>query len=145
MTNATLNYAKPDRRIGRSIWAVFAGFLFVVITHTGMDAIMHGTGVFPPVGTAMADSLFALALGYRTVLTAVGSYYTARLAPANPMKHALIGGAIGLVLSIAGAAATWNSGPAFGPHWYPGALAILAVPTAWIGGKIHELTQGVRS
>jgi hypothetical protein len=42
-----------------------------------------------------------------------------------------------LVLSIIGAAATWNRGPAFGPHWYPLALVVTALPTAWAGGKIR--------
>jgi hypothetical protein len=37
-----------------------------------------------------------------------------------------------------GAAVTWNKGPAFGPHWYPVALIVLAMPTAWAGAKIRE-------
>jgi hypothetical protein len=52
------------------------------------------------------------------------------------MAHALAGGFIGLVVSTIGAFATWNRGPAFGPHWYPVALIILALPTAWLGGKL---------
>lgn len=99
---------------------------------------MHATGVFPPVGQPMADGLFALALGYRTVLSAAGSYLTARLAPNRPMGHALVGGAIGLALSVAGAVATWNRGPEFGPHWYPVALAALALPAAWAGGRLYR-------
>jgi hypothetical protein len=54
------------------------------------------------------------------------------------MRHSLVGGAIGLVLSIVGAAVTWNKGPAFGPHWYPLALIVLALPTAWVGGMLRE-------
>jgi hypothetical protein len=52
------------------------------------------------------------------------------------MQHALAGGVVGLVLSTVGAAVTWNKGPAFGPHWYPIALVVLAMPTAWVGGRI---------
>jgi hypothetical protein len=44
---------------------------------------------------------------------------------------------VGLAVSIAGAAATWNKGPAFGPHWYPLALIVLAMPQAWLGGKLR--------
>jgi hypothetical protein len=51
------------------------------------------------------------------------------------MMHALISGAIGVVASIAGAAATWNKN--FGPHWYPVALILTALPCAWAGGKIR--------
>jgi hypothetical protein len=51
------------------------------------------------------------------------------------MTHALIGGAIGTVLALAGAIATWNM--PLGPHWYPIALVVLALPTAWVGGKLR--------
>jgi hypothetical protein len=127
--------------MGRSIGALFAGFIFVVILSIGIDAALRAIGIFPPLGKAMSDSLFLLATAYRTVIGMAGSYITARLAPNRPMQHALVGGAIGLVLSIIGAVATWNSGPAFGPHWYPLALIVLAMPTAWVGGKFrtHQL------
>ena len=52
------------------------------------------------------------------------------------MGHALVGGGVGLAVSILGAAATWNKGPALGPHWYPLALVVLAMPQAWAGGKL---------
>jgi hypothetical protein len=42
-----------------------------------------------------------------------GSYLAARLAPDRPMQHALVLGAVGLALSIAGAVGTWNAGPEF--------------------------------
>jgi hypothetical protein len=54
------------------------------------------------------------------------------------MSHALALGVIGLVLSILGAVATWNKGPAYGHAWYPLALVALAVPNAWAGGKLYE-------
>src|SRR6266571_4495112 len=67
----------------------------------------------------------------------LSTYITARLAPSRPMQHALAGGFIGFVVSIVGAVATWNKGPAFGPHWYPLALVVLAMPMAWAGGKLR--------
>jgi hypothetical protein len=82
------------------------------------------------------DGALLLATVYRILFGVAGSYVTARLAPDRPLQHALLGGVIGLGLSIAGAAATWNKGPAFGPHWYPLALVFTALPTAWIGGKL---------
>jgi hypothetical protein len=38
-----------------------------------------------------------------------------------------------------GAVVTWNKGPVFGPHWYPVALIMLAMPTAWAGGRLREM------
>ena len=125
------------RRILRSLGALFAGFVVVVVLSLGTDVALHATGVFPPWGQPMADGLFLLATAYRTVYAIVGSYLTARLAPSRPMGHALLGGVIGLVLSTAGAVATWHRGPEFGPHWYPLALVVTALPCAWVGGRLH--------
>lgn len=106
---------RPRRRVLRSIGAVPAGVLVVVVLSTVTDLILHATGVFPPAGQPMSNALFLLATAYRLVYAAAGGYVAARLAPDRPMAHALALGVVGLVLSTAGAAATWNEGPAFGP------------------------------
>ena len=114
-----MNETHGPRRMGRSIGALLAGFLAVVILSLGTDIVLRSVGVFPRLGEPMADAFFVLATAYRTVYGVVGSYITARLAPDRPMEHALVGGLVGLVLSTVGAVVTWNRGPAFGPHWYP--------------------------
>ncbi len=127
----------PPRRIGRSFGALAAGFVVVVILTLATDIALHAAGVFPPLGQPMNNSLgLLLATVYRTVYGVAGSYITARLAPNRPMQHALAGGVVGLILSTVGAAVTWNKGPAFGPHWYPVSLVVLAMPTAWAGGRL---------
>src|SRR6266576_374616 len=73
------------------------------------------------------------------------SYDIARLAPDRPMQHALVGGVVGLAVSIIGAAVTWNKGPAFGPHWYPLALVVLAMPQSWAGGKLRLMQLPARA
>jgi hypothetical protein len=120
----------------RSIGALFAGFVAVVILSIGTDMVLHATGVFPPPGRTMSDALFLLATAYRTVYGIAGSYLTARLAPRRPMLHALVGGGIGTAIATLGAILTWNQ-PEFGPHWYPLALVVLGMPTAWVGGKLR--------
>ena len=124
------------RRPVRSIWAVFAGLLFIFIVTTIIDVVLHATGVFPPWGKAMSDGLFGLATAYRIVISIVGCYVAARLAPDRAMGHALVLGVIGVVISAIGAAVTWNKGAEFGPHWYPLLLVVVAIPCAWIGGKL---------
>jgi hypothetical protein len=133
-----MSEAQPSRRIGRSIGAVFAGFVAVLIVTLATDIVLHAIHVYPPWGESMVgyDGALLLATVYRAVYGIGGSYITARLAPNRPMLHALVGGFIGLGLSTVGAAVTWNRGPAFGPHWYPVALVVLALPTAWVGGKL---------
>lgn len=130
--------AEPEhpRRTLRSIWAVFAGLLFIFIVTTVVDVVLHATGVFPPWGKPMSDALFGVATAYRIVISIAGCYIAARLAPDRAMGHALVLGAIGVVISAIGAAVTWNKGPEFGPHWYPLLLVIVSMPCAWIGGKL---------
>lgn len=136
----------PTRNIPRSIGAILAGFVFVFIVTLSTDQLLHVTGVFPPWGASMVgyDAALLLATAYRIVFGIAGSYVTARLAPDRPMQHALLGGLIGLALSIVGAAVTWNGGPAFGPHWYPLALIVTALPTAWAGGKLRLMQVRAR-
>jgi uncharacterized membrane protein YeaQ/YmgE (transglycosylase-associated protein family) len=131
--------SKPTRNIARSIGAILAGFVLLFLLSLGTDEVLHLTGVFPPWGASMMgyEAALLLATFYRVIFGIVGSYVTARLAPNQPMQHALLGGLIGLLSSIIGAAVTWNGGPAFGPHWYPLALVVTALPTAWLGGKLR--------
>jgi hypothetical protein len=59
-----MNETHPPRRILRSIGAVFAGFVVVVVLSLGTDAVLHATGVFPGWGEPMSDALFLLATAY---------------------------------------------------------------------------------
>ncbi|MGH9935037.1 MAG: hypothetical protein ACREAM_02255 [Blastocatellia bacterium] len=128
---------KRPRRTLRSVGAVFAGLLAIVIITTVTDMAMHATGVFPPAGQPMAVALWLLATAYRIIYGVAGGYITARLAPDRPMRHALALGVVGLAISIVGAVVTWDRGPGFGPKWYPLALVVIAIPCAWLGGKLH--------
>jgi hypothetical protein len=130
------------RRMGRSILAVAAGMLLIIVLSIGVDLILHAAGVLPALGEPTSDGLLLLATAYRTVITVGGGYLTARLAPRRPMRHALALGVVGLVLGTIGVVATWNAGPAFEQKWYPIALTVLAVPCSWVGGALHERRRG---
>ena len=129
---------QQPRRIGRSIGAVFAGLLTIAVLDNLLDFILHSTGVYPPVGQTMADGLFLLALGYRTVDGILGCAIAAALAPSRPMRHALTLGGIGIVLSSLGVLATLGGGPEYGPLWYPLALVAITLPCAYVGGRLAE-------
>lgn len=114
--------------IGRSIVALLAGMFTGILLSLGTDIALHAAHIFPPWGESMAgyDKARLLVTIYRTIYGVLGSYIAARLAPNRPMLHAMILGFAGFAVSLLGATATWNKGPAFGPHWYPVALVILA-------------------
>jgi hypothetical protein len=132
-----MNDSRKQRQIGRSIFAVLMGIVAGVAVTIATDFVLHAIHVFPAWDQRVPDRLLALATAYRTVYSIGASYLTARLAPYSPMKHALVGGAIGFAVSLAGAIATWNGGPQFQAHWYPVALTLLALPSAWLGGTIR--------
>ena len=124
----------------KSIWAVGAGVLFIVIVTTLVDIVLHATGVFPPMDQPINDTLAVLASSYRIVISVGGAWLTARLAPNKPMKHAMILGYVGVVMGLVGVVATWNL--ALGPRWYPILLVVLAIPQCWAGGRIYEIQSG---
>jgi hypothetical protein len=132
-----MNESAKPRRVGKSIFAVLMGIIAGVALTLITDLVLHAIHVFPPWDQRVPDGLLALATAYRTVYSIGASYLTARLAPYSPLKHALVGGVIGFVVSLAGAIATWNGGPQFQAHWYPVALTLLAIPSAWVGGMIR--------
>ena len=122
-----------SRRVGRSVLAVFAGFLAIVVLSIATDAVLHATGVYPPPEQGLHDpALNLLALAYRGVFAVLGGWITARLAPDTPLRHAAILGVIGLLAGTAGVIATWNLN--LGPHWSPIALAASSPPLCWLGG-----------
>ena len=126
----------------KSMGAVIAGVLFIIVVTTLVDLVLHAAGVFPAMDQPLNDALALLATSYRIVISVAGAWITARLAPGRPMKHALILGYVGVALGLVGIVATWNLG--LGPRWYPIALVVLAIPQCWAGGKIYEIQSGTR-
>jgi len=122
--------------MGKSILAVIAGVLFIIVITTMVDIALHTANVYPPADQALNNSLALLATSYRIVISIFGGRLTARLAPEKPMKHAMILGYVGTVLGFIGVLATWNLD--LGPRWYPIALTVLAIPQCWAGGRLHE-------
>jgi hypothetical protein len=122
-----------NKTILKSIGAILAGFVFVVIISVLTDMILQKTNTMKQPFDLNPSWFIAFVIFYRTLYGTIGSYITATLAPNRPMRHAMIGGIIGFVLSILGAIAMWDKPP----HWYAISLIILALPSAWLGGKLR--------
>lgn len=121
----------------KSIGAVLAGFLVVVVLSVGTDFVLESLGIFPPQSepAAYTAGLLMVALVYRCVYTVAGGYVTARLAPDRPMLHAIILGFVGIVAGTIGIVVSWNLTP---HHWYPIALVVTALPCTWLGAKLQN-------
>jgi hypothetical protein len=139
MTQTTVADVAP-RNVWRSLLAVIAGFVSIFVLSLVTDQLFHSLGVYPPWGEAMREtSLNLLALSYRLVYDTFGCAITAWLAPRNPMRHALILGGIGFVLSSLGVVGGIVAD--MGPAWFPILLALSSLPTAWLGGWLANRAQ----
>ncbi len=118
----------------KSIGAVLAGFMAVVILSIVTDFIVESLKFFPPANqsTAYVWWMLLIALIYRTLYTVVGGYVTALLAPNKPIRHTVILGIVGIIAGILGTVANWN----MGNQWYPIMLVVLALPSTWLGGRL---------
>ena len=120
----------------KGIGAILAGMIFIVVTHTLTDFILESLGIFPQPSQGLHTTwMVVTATIYRSVFTVGGGYVTAALAPNPKMRYVLILGLIGLVISTLAAIATIPM--KLGPAWYPIALAVLALPCVWLGGKLR--------
>jgi hypothetical protein len=119
------------RKMGRSVAAILIGVVVTVVLSLAVDEVFHLLHVYPPWDEPMNDvSDNALALGYRVVIQTFAGVIALRFAGYAPGVHAIVFGTIGLALGTLGATATGANTAAFGPVWYPWALAVSAIPCA---------------
>lgn len=115
----------------KSLGAVVAGFIAIVVLSVVTDAVFEQIGVIPR-GALFATGPLLLALTYRLLYSIAGCHVAARLAPSRPMGHALALGAVGVMMSTLGAV----TAQALSPAWYAWSLVVLALPCAWVGGRL---------
>jgi hypothetical protein len=124
--------SRPALRALRSVGAILAGLVTVAAPAIAIDALLHGTGIFPPLSEAQPAWTLAVALAYRTVFTVAGGYVAAWVAGGRPIAHGVALGLVGIVLGTLGVITMWH----LGEHWYPIALVALALPSTWLGARL---------
>ena len=88
-----------------------------------------------------SDIEWAIHLVYRLLFVLGGCALTARLAARRPARAALILGAL-----LTGFAAMWlmqSWRDASVPRWHPALLVLLAMPAAWLGGRLGGRTGSI--
>jgi hypothetical protein len=129
--------SKSGLRIGRRILAIIAGVLVTALPAVATDLILAATDFFPNYGKErLADHLLVVATIYRFIYGVGGSYVAAKIAPDRPMAHSLFLGVLGTFLGIVGVVTTWNAGPIYEPKWYAIMIAVIALPSAWLGALL---------
>ena len=123
------------KTILKSIGAVLVGFIVGAVLSIGTDKLLEAIGILPHGNLWVSNALIAFVLFYRTVYNILGCYIVARLAPNHALRHALVVGVIGTIISILGAIVTKDMD--IGPAWYAWTLAALSLPASWVGGKLY--------
>lgn len=63
----------------KSIGAVVAGVIFIVVVTTIVDIVLHLTGVLPPIDQPINDAHALLATSYRIVISIAGAWLTGQI------------------------------------------------------------------
>jgi len=137
MTSAAVATTTPRGHWLQSTGVIVLGAVVAIALSLGTDQFLRVLHIFPPLADPMPQpGLNLLALTYRTLYGILGAYLAARLAPRNPMRHALILGTAGFIVNVVGVVVTLPLH--LGPAWYPIGLAVTALPAAWLGGLIYR-------
>ncbi|HKV04244.1 MAG TPA: hypothetical protein VJO53_03935 [Candidatus Acidoferrales bacterium] len=130
----------------RSVLAVLVGIAVLTITSFAIEAAADPLlmRMFPnalPNSAALSHNLPArlFMMAYTMICVAAGGYVTAWIARRSQVRHAVIMGAVQVVLTVWAMFTLPHQAPLWG--WITGMA--LTVPAAWIGGVIRA-KQGSR-
>jgi surface polysaccharide O-acyltransferase-like enzyme len=120
----------------RSVWAILAGFLFIGVLAFGTDAIIRTMSpwAFDASGATRNVPILLVMTLYSAVYGLGGCYIAARLAPSNPMRHAMILGVIGVIVTALVTYSMWEHAPA----WFNILGVAMVLPLAWYAGRLRE-------
>ena len=119
--------------MGRSILALLAGFIAEPVLVVAADWVygrIH-PGIFTSDGLVYGTAA-VIVLIYVQIINAISGYITGRLAPRNPVGHALLLGVIGFILCVIVSWKRWG----LEPHWYLLGSIVLAIPSTVLGGYL---------
>jgi hypothetical protein len=130
--------------VPRIALAVFIGFVVTTALSIGTDIVLVLAGISPQSGDIMSSQprlLFAST--YRAVFGVLGAFVTAMVANLYYKRAVLALGVVGTLLGVIGIFAQWDKWNR-ATAWYPILLAVLAIPSCWIGGKLYERYKTVQ-
>jgi hypothetical protein len=121
--------------MARSILAVVAGFVLtgLLIGATTFALVTTSPGAFDARNAPTSLGMLLAMHAYVAVYATLGCWLAARLAPSHPMRHALIVGALGVIVNAANPA-IWSLYPLWSNVISIGSPLLLG----WLAGTIRE-------
>lgn len=119
--------------MGRSILALLAGFIAEPLLVMAADLLYSRVNphAFTSEGLVFGTAA-AVVLIYVQIMNTISGYITGRIAPRNPVGHALILGITGFILCVIVSWKRWG----LEPHWYLLGSIVLAIPSTVLGGYL---------
>lgn len=125
------------RNFFKSVGVILLAFVVNALLSVVTDFLLEAIGILPDPGKGLFETwAIVLVLSYRALYTILAGYLIGRLAPAKPMRHALLLGIIGTIITVL--AASSPSFAAKAPVWFGYALAVTTIPCLCLGVKIRE-------
>ncbi len=123
-----------NKSIFKSIGAILAGFALGATLSVATDFLFDKLGIMSMDNFKETSTIIIfIVIFYRFIFNVIGCYLAAKLAPNKPMRHVIIMGVIGTIISILGSFAMWD----LAVVWYNIAIILIALPSAIIGGKLY--------
>ena len=118
----------------------------------GGDVLLESVGVFPSVEYQQENGfdvvwMNLVALGYRVAFGVLAAFVTAVLAPTDPARHVHVLAVMTTVFAVVSNIVVSMIPATAGvlPIWFSVALVLIAYPSAWLGGQLHQMKVARRT
>jgi len=124
------------KNIFKSIGVILLAFISIALLSIVTDFLLESIGMLPDPKKGLFDTwAIILVLVYRGIYTIFAGFIIAKLAPSKPILHAIILGAVGIIITILA-----TNDPSFAdkaPLWFGYTMAAITIPCLWVGVNIQ--------
>ena len=124
------------KNVFKSIGVILLTFISITLLSIATDFLLESIGILPDPKKGLFDTwAIILVLAYRGIYTIFAGFIIAKLAPSKAILHAIILGAVGIIITILA-----TNDPSFAdkaPLWFGYTMAVITIPCLWLGVNIQ--------